>query len=807
MKARKLLSCLGLALLANFAPSQEPLQIRMMAGPAQGLPPKEATDPRSLARRAVFEEFHRQNPGIRVINAGGLELTGDRGESGFLMSMAGSTAPDVFYVNFRQYFNYIDQGFCRPIDDLIESDPKSKERIVPDIEKVLRSYDGKLYAMPFYQVAMALYYRKDFFIEAGLDPNRPPQTWDEMVEYGRKLVESKAGRSGFVFATGTGGRAYHWSNFVYQAGGEVAVPSTGGIWKTSLATPQGVAALEMYRRLVNDTWKGKDGKSYGPISLLTADRGSAIRSGQTAMWFDYTNDVLINMSDLDPSVLGVAALPAGPAGHRNEINAGMWAINATIKDPKKIEACWKFIQFFSGDDAARINTQRFVELGMGKLVGPTWLKKLGYDDIAATVDPGYVSANEQLFKTGHPEPYGRGMSQVYAVLDQALDRAKLEPKTPAMTILKDVSKEMDQKLLGYAPPEELARHRSWAMGILIGISIILVAAVFFFIRQARREEFTGGVTLPAGSNRSRMIRFVTFCLLPAVLSILVWSYYPLAKGLLIAFQDYRIVEPPKWVGLDNFIAVFSQPVFWKSLLNSFLYVGLSLVVGFFIPIFLALALNEIPRFKVFFRTVFYLPAMTSPIVVAFLWRQFYDKSETGVLNSLVAPLVDAYNWAAPHLALQQAPKGIDWLGNPSLALFAVVLPGIWAGAGPGSILYLAALKNISPERYEAADLDGASWWHKIRYIVLPGLKPLILINLLGVFIAGFKAMENVFVLTGGGPLNSTRTVGLEIWENAFMFLKFGYATAAAWMMGAILIGFTLIQIRSLLKMRFSTARL
>ncbi|MER3496927.1 MAG: hypothetical protein C4320_09300 [Armatimonadota bacterium] len=138
-------------------------------------------------------------------------------------------------------------------------------------------------------------------------------------------------------------------------------------------------------------------------------------------------------------------------------------------------------------------------------------------------------------------------------------------------------------------------------------------------------------------------------------------------------------------------------------------------------------------------------------------------------------------------------------------MLAVVLPGIWAGAGPGSILYLAALKNIPVERYEAADLDGANWARKIRTITLPGLKPLILINLLGVFVAGFKAMENVFVLTNGGPLNATRTIGLEVWQNAFMFLKFGYATAAAWVMGSILLGFTLIQIRTLLRMRFGTA--
>jgi len=293
------------------------------------------------------------------------------------------------------------------------------------------------------------------------------------------------------------------------------------------------------------------------------------------------------------------------------------------------------------------------------------------------------------------------------------------------------------------------------------------------------------------------------CLLPAGLTILVWAYYPLLKGLEIAFQDYRIGGENKWVGMDNFIGVFTQPIFWRSLINSFVYVGLTIVIGFLIPIFLALALNEIPRAKVFFRTIFYLPAMTSGIVIAFLWRQFYEKAETGLLNTLLAPFIDLSN----RFLGTEWPKANDWLGNPTLAMFAVVLPGIWAGAGPGPILYLAALKNIPDERYEAADLDGANWMQKIRWIVLPGLKPLILINLLGVFIAGFKAMENIFVLTGGGPLYATHTIGLEIWTNAFMFLKFGYATAAAWVMGAILIGFTMIQIKNLLNMRFSTAKI
>lgn len=793
-------------LLAALA-GAEPVTIRMMAGPGQGIPPRETTNPREMTRRAIFDEFHARNPDLRVVNAGGLELIGDRAESGFLMSMAGDTAPDVFYVNFRQYFSYIDQGFCRPLDDLIAKDPASMERVQPEIEKVLRSYDNRIYAVPFFQVAQALYYRKDIYAKAGLDPNKPPRTWEEFEAYSRQIMERVPGTRGFVFSGGPGGQGYWWTNFVWQAGGEVLVPAERGYAKAVVNTPEAAKALEFYRRLTVTTWKGAEGKTYGPIAQVTPTWSQDVKDGKVAMWFSYTNDVMLSMSDLNPALIGIARMPAGPAGSYNEINSGMWAINASIKDPKKIEACWRFIDFFVSQEAARISTVKFVDLGLEKLINPVLLKQFGYADLAGTVDPGYVEANEKLFQTGKPEPYGRNSQQVYLVLDGALDRARLDPNRPADQILEEVNQEMNRKLLGYIPEAEMNALRGRATTALVIVLLITAGLIAWAIRKARTVEAWVEQRMPAGTDRSRVRRFVVWCLLPACLSIMVWAYYPLVKGLVIAFQDYRIMQSPQWVGLDNFINVFTSSLFWKSLMNSVIYVGLTIVMGFVLPILLALALNEIPRFTLFFRTVFYLPAMTSGIVIAFMWRQFYDRAETGLLNSLLAPIIQAVNPLWMRMGGGEIPLAQDWLGDPKLAMFAVVLPGIWAGAGPGSILYLAALKNVPQERYEAADLDGAEWWHKIRYMTLPSLRPLILINLLGVFIAGFKAMENVFVLTGGGPLYSTHTVGLEIWTNAFMFLKFGYATAAAWVMGAILIGFTLIQIRSLTRMKFTAAKL
>ncbi|HEY0867939.1 MAG TPA: extracellular solute-binding protein, partial [Fimbriimonas sp.] len=630
---RRTLALLLFLLISCLASAQQ-TEIRMMAGAGYGIPPKEATATTALIRRAVFEEFHRQNPDLRVVNAGGLNLVGPQADNMFLMSMAGDLAPDVFYVNFRQYYTFLEQGFARPLDDLIAQNPEAIARANPTVLEVLRSFDGQIYAVPFFQVAVALYYRKDFFREVGLDPNRPPKNWDELYEYARRLT--KKGRFGFSLSNPPG---YQWQNFVYQAGGEVAKKDEAGEWKSVFASEGTAKAVDMFRRLMLPQG------NVPPVAQISTNLTDDVNTGKTAMWFNYTNDVVLNQSDLSPSVIGVAALPAGPAGFRNEVNAGMWAISSRVTDPEKLEACWRFIRFFAGDEAARVNTQKAVELGIGHLINPVFLEKFGYEDLLAQVDPSYVEANRQLFQTGHPEPYGKNLQQVYVVLDDTLDKARLNPNRPAIEILREAEAEMNQKLLGYTPPAQLARMRRIA-GV-IAASLVLMAfavgALMFAFRKRRtaNRQPTTEERLPAGVSRKKIGLFMAVCLAPAALTILVWAYYPLLRGLTIAFQHYTLMKGSRWVGFDNFIDVFTQPVFYRSLANSFLYVGLSLAIGFFLPIFLALALNEIPRFQTFFRTVFYLPAMTSPIVVALVWRQFYDKTDEGLLNWVLRPVIES----------------------------------------------------------------------------------------------------------------------------------------------------------------------
>jgi multiple sugar transport system permease protein len=214
-------------------------------------------------------------------------------------------------------------------------------------------------------------------------------------------------------------------------------------------------------------------------------------------------------------------------------------------------------------------------------------------------------------------------------------------------------------------------------------------------------------------------------------------------------------------------------------------------MGFFLPVILALMLNEIPRGTLLYRTLYYLPAVTSPMVIMLLWKQFYDPSVAGLMNRV--------------LDFMGLPAQ-TWLQDPRLAMICVIIPGIWGGLGAGSIIYLAALKNIPEELYEAAALDGAGYFHKVCHVTLPTLRILLIINFVGAFIGAFHATEVILMMTGGGPLFATHVIGLEIFYNAFMYLQFGYATAMAWILGTLLVGFTVYQLKIVRDVRFAAAR-
>ncbi len=422
------------------------IPLRLASGSWWGaIPGKDSTDPHSRAKRAVFERFLQLHPDIEIVPASGIQLQGRAWEAGFLMSMAGGTAPDVFYVNLRKLESFVRQGFMLPLDDFVKEDPEVLRDVHPKVLDVIR-VDGKIYAIPFQQFVMALYYRKDLFKEAGLDPSRGPRDWDEFYEYARRLTNPARGQYGFVFEGDPGSAAFHWVNFLWQAGAEVVKRGPDGRYRAAFATPEGVKALEFYGKLRIGPWE-RDGKIVKGVAARTTERSIMVERGRIGMWFAYQSDISMNMSTQNPSLIGISILPAGPAGHANEINASMWAINSQIKDPRVRRAAWEFVKFQCSEEAERLRTRTLVEAGMAKFVNPVYLKRFGYEEYLRDVPREWVEANADAFRYGRPEPHGENMEMIYVLLGEPLEMAELNPDMPALAILQRAARKIDTSLL------------------------------------------------------------------------------------------------------------------------------------------------------------------------------------------------------------------------------------------------------------------------------------------------------------------------------------------------------------------------
>ncbi|MHB9130341.1 MAG: extracellular solute-binding protein [Armatimonadota bacterium] len=541
----------------------------------------------------------------------------------------------------------------------------------------------------------------------------------------------------------------------------------------------------------------------------TGDTLKLLRSGKVVMISTYINE---QMSIFSPKVIGFS-LPPAPDEKSKSIVAGIptfYGINADITDPQKQQAAWEYLSFKMGPESKAIEARVWAENGYAPYVLPSWLKLAGLDEYLKDVPPDWIEAYHQLDTNVRVIPYCNGWLPLEQELQAFLKECMTQESYAWESRVDEIAKTGNEKYFQALTPTQ-KRHYTWIVALVCLFIVVMVGGGFSILLRERAKEAAESVSKSQIALRvSRWRKISAWCLLaPALASIALWAYYPLVRGAFLAFQDYHMRGPIVWVGLDNFIEGLITGHFLKALGMTVYFVVLSMGLGFVAPILVALFLSEVPRGKYFFRTIFYLPAVTTGLVITLLWMQFYMPTPDGFLNHLLKPLITWINtvWQGishdPHAVLLNYP--IQWLLNKKTAMLSVVLPAVWAGAGPGSILYLAALKTIPDDIYEAADLDGAGIFAKIRYVTLPYLTPLIMINFIGAFIGCFQNMGNIFLMTGGGPDYQTHVVALEIWMNAYANLRYGVASAQAWMLGSILIGFAVLQMRILNKLNWRRA--
>lgn len=733
------------------------------------------------------------------------------------------------------------------------------KKIRPLYRQVL-TVDGIPYALPNRGgTYVGVLYSKRLIRRAGLDPLNPPRTWDEFARWCRLLYDPKTRTFGVEFTpaswafapwvatTGssivvqerrspTTGRVYTFN----EQETELRAPDTGedlsGVvprWRCNVAGEGPTAAVAFYHRLRWAPWI-RDPISGEPIELTPEQRAAGVVTYRGRQVRFSPNDVVegsirVTTGDiletlkrmgrdlaiyplwsgdatefenlgLEPSDMGMFPFPGMTPRHRPVLqasNAFFMMGKDVLARGGRTQAERKRYRDLVFEIMARIcsvegmdeQIRRKVAAGQARFLNPRELRRLGLEDYIREMPPENLRMWQDLERGAVLEviePFMGRWLQFRDFYQREVIDLVLRPSGRNFdyaAALRRLEKDANSGIMFERSPEEIDRYRPAARAVAGGVAICLGVLTLIGVRRwLRRRESEAGVYRG----------WLPWALLaPALASITLWGYYPLVRGLVMAFQDYRVVGHSPWVGLGNFIAIALDPNFYHYLLTTFRFVLWNLALAFFTPILLAFLLSEVPRLKVFFRTLFFLPQMTSGIVVTLLWKDMYAGTPSGSLNRLLGLF---------------GAEPVDWLGNPQTVMACVILPVVWAGAGIGSLIYLAALKSVPEELYEAAMIDGAGILRRVRSITLPTIAPLVLINFVGAFIATFQSMGSIFLLTFGGPGKETMVMGMAIWTEAYVNLRFSLATSYAWILGSLLIGFTYLQLRILRRVDFRQAR-
>jgi multiple sugar transport system permease protein len=266
---------------------------------------------------------------------------------------------------------------------------------------------------------------------------------------------------------------------------------------------------------------------------------------------------------------------------------------------------------------------------------------------------------------------------------------------------------------------------------------------------------------------------------PWILGFLIFLGYPLVSSLYLSFNSYSVLKPPKWVGVANYRELFQDEVFYLTLKNTFIYAIGAVPLGTVVAIGLAMLLNTKVKGMAFYRTMFYVPSLVPMVALGTLFLWVFN-GDYGLINAALRPL-----GVSPP----------NWLGDPTWSKVTLIMIAVW-GCGNAMIIYLAGLQDVPISLYEAADLDGASFWKKTRNVTLPMLSPVILFNFIMGIIGSLQVFATPYVMfPGGAPARSTYFYSMYLYDNAFLYQRMGYASAMGWVMFVIILTMTLIAIK------------
>lgn len=734
------------------------------------------------SRGPELDVFEDQNPGVRVrVPAVGHHDDPRR----LIIATAGGSPPDLVLVDRLTVGGYAARGAFMELDDFVAgSETIHGEDFFPAPWNEVQ-YDGHVYGVPAGMDIRALFYNKDLLEQAGLvDENgeaQPPRTWKELREYANILtVKDDRGRFEQVGFIPNYGNSWFYL-YSFQNGG--AFLSDDGN-RCTFTSPENVEALQYMVDIYDDLGGIEKVDAFSATFQGEADH--PFIQGKVAMYI--TGDWELNWLAKYGSQMRFGVAPAPVPGGREPLTwAGGWAwvIPRGAKNP---ELAFQLIEYLRGEEGVlqRHRQRQSRSRSRGSAYIPTTDANMR---INARVQEQFVANNPNL---------DDDLKAAVGVLQQLGPVARWRPATSVGKMLWDEHiRAFERAAYHVDTPEEalgIAERRvqseldaiadtgaepvRWTvlLPILLIGTFALLAGVIVVHARRRRVHARPRATLAGYLFAS-----------PHLIGLAVFTAGPVLASFVLSLTRFNGITPARFSGLQNYVELVTQdPLFWTSLWNTaFMMLGLPL--GLAIGLGIALLLERETQVMRTYRTIYYLPAVVPVVVTAVLWIWVLD-NDNGLINSLLYGLgiENPPNWLFGTGRI----AGLEFYwSKPSL-----IMMGLW-GAGSGMIIWLAGLKGIPRNLYKAAAIDGAGPWQRFRHVTLPMLSPYIFFNLVMGVIGTMQIFTEAYIMTDGGPADSTRFYALYLFDNTFEYFRMGTASAMAWILFAIVLVLTFVQLR------------
>ncbi|MBK7641936.1 MAG: extracellular solute-binding protein [Planctomycetes bacterium] len=727
------LACAGFGERAQAAPRGDRLVVMAEQQVLESWPLLE-----EIARR-----FEAAEPGLEVdlYDEGG--AVGGRDKIKFLL--AGELQVDVARIDISEFAAFVREGALVDLQPFADADPDFHAGdIWPFALDACRDARGHVYGLPSTFTPYVMYYNRDLLEQAGVPLPRADWTWDDLLAAARKVTRDTDG-DGRIDQYGIS--LTQWLQavvpWIWQNGGELV---SADLQHSRLGEPEAVEAFEFLHRLLHEEHVASFDASFAnQISQGLFQAGKAAFYGPVGYWETY------RFRSISGFRWDVAPLPQRKTA-ATSVAMTVYVVPRTSANPAR---AWRFLREMVGPEYQT----RLARMGNGVPA----LVDIAHSN--AFLKPDVPPQSEQVFLDVLPHarllPPLANWKKIESLCQSELEGILLVRDTDVPAACARMAAKTDEFLARERVRGERPRAPSGVLETSLAASAIALAA-FLLLRRGRRE---GPLARAEARSAGRLLA-------PWAAGFLLFLLGPAIGSLLLSLCDWSPLAPladARFVGADNFARLFHDGTFASSVRATLVYAAASVPLSLALALGLALLFSSEGRLAASVRTLIFVPAIVSPVILGALWRWILDP-ERGAANALLAKF---------------GLEGPRWLLDPHWVVPSFVLVSLWS-VGAQMLVFVAALQSVDRTLVEAARIDGAGRWRRLLHVTLPQLSPVILFNAITGTVAAFQVFAQPYVMTQGGPGDASRFLALYVYETGFLHFDMGYASAVAWALCVLL---------------------